>query len=287
MKKVLALVAGLMTYSAVYALPVYNPDQPELLKYGVFTCGDSCWGLELGFRGDYVFDRKVKHSGHRANLADRHKDVCDYSISTNAGQLTLNLWDRVDIYGWVGAAETHYEDQVRLVTSITPFETDWLNISGSTREGTAWGVGARAVLWQCGRTAVGIDGQYAHSEAKFKCLTINGVPVQEVTGLDLDSSRFKIRNSEWQVSLGISHRICWFVPYVAVKYSNFRGRFRSGDFLFSGALGTANADGHFRNRDVVGFVAGISLVDSERMHITAEGRFFDERALTVAADFRF
>jgi hypothetical protein len=285
MKKLLAIVAGLVTYSAVYALPVYNPDQPELLKYGVFTCGDSCWGFELGFRGDYVFDRKLKHSGRFDNFFDRHKDVCDYSISTNAGQLTLNLWDRLDVYGWVGAAEVEMEEQVRLLGSVT--STDWLNIHGRTKEGTAWGVGARAVLWQCGRTALGIDGQYAHSDAKFQCVTFNGVPVQSITGFNIDPSRFKVQNKEWQISLGVSHRICWFVPYVAVKYSNFRGKFRSSDFVFSTAVGNVNADSCFKNRDVVGFVAGISLVDSERMHVTAEGRFFDERALTVAADFRF
>jgi hypothetical protein len=288
MKKLLAIVAGLMTYSAVYALPVYNPDQPELLKHGVFTCSDSCWGIELGFRGDYVFDRKLKHSGRHENLEDFHKDVCDYSISTNAGQLTLNLWDRLDVYVWVGAAQTEFEEQVRLLGTFAP--TDWENIQGRTKEGTAWGVGARAVLWQCGRTALGIDGQYAYSHAKLQCLTLNDVPIQQISPFGIgpgeDPSKYNITNREWQVSLGVSHRICWFVPYVAVKYSSFRAKFR-GTVFTTTTFGTLDFDSCFKNRDVVGFVAGISLVDSERMHVTAEGRFFDEKALTVAADFRF
>jgi hypothetical protein len=283
MKKLLAVVIGLAAYSAVYALPVYNPDQPALLTHGVFTCGEGCWGIEAGFRGDYVFDRKLKFDKPGDNVADVHKDTCDYAISTNAGQLTLNLWDRLDVYGWAGAAASEFGAQARLHSS-TGFVGEWLNVHGQTKEGFAWGVGARAILWQCGRTAVGVDGQYAHSHANFQCVSSNGIPIQVPTN-GADSSRFSLNNSEWQVSLGISHRICWFVPYIAVKYSNFQGKFKGPDWI--GINGVFSGNAKFKNRNYVGGVVGISLVDSGKMHVTAEGRFFDERALTVAADFRY
>jgi hypothetical protein len=286
MKKLLAMIVGLAAYSAVYALPVYNPDQPARLKYGVFTHGDNCWGFELGFRGDYVFNRELRYAQGYANIADFQKDVCDYRISTNAGQVTLNLWRRVELYGWVGAAQVEFEEQVRLDGSTAGGITDWLNIQGRTKEAVAFGVGARAVLWKTARTAVGFDGQYARSHGKFQCVNINGVPVQQTTGVNLDPSRFSVTNKEWQLSLGISHRICWFIPYIAMKYSNFRGQFRSFSWTDPN-VGTVNASSGLRSKNGFGFAAGVSLVDSTRMHATIEGRFVDERALTVAADFRF
>lgn len=284
MKKIFAVLAGLLTYSAVYALPVYNPDQPELLKYGVFTCGDSCWGIEFGYRGDFVFDRKLKRK-NTGSVVDGNRRAPNYASSTNAGQLTLNLWDRLDVYGWCGATQTEFEFVADYVGTVTT--SPFYDIRGVTKEDFSWGVGARAVLWQCGRTAVGVDGQYSQRRANLHSLTFNGQPVQSFFTTLIDPDRFSLKNREWQVSLGISHRICWLVPYVAVKYSNVRARFHGPDVIPSTVIGTINPRLCYRNKDYVGFVAGVSLVDSERMHVTAEGRWIDERALTIAADIRF
>jgi Chlamydia major outer membrane protein len=290
MKKIYALFTALLTYSAVYALPVYNPDQPELLKYGVFTCEDSCWGLEFGYRGDFVFDRKLKKR-NEGNLFDYHRQVCDYQSSINAGQLTLNVCDRLDIYGWVGASQTEFETQVRFLLPVILQPTPFFNIRGRTKEEFAWGVGARAILWTCGRTAIGVDGQYAQTHSQFQCLSLDGIPIQNFLNPALqflDPSRFSLRHREWQISFGISHRICWLVPYAAVKYSNISSNIRGPNIFPQGVTtDTFSSRLKFRNKDYVGFVVGVSLVDSERMHVTAEGRFVDEKALTVAADIRF
>lgn len=286
MKKIFAVLAGLMTYSAVYALPVYNPDQPELLKYGVFTCGDNAWGLEFGYRGDFVFDRQIKIHNNNGNLSEYHKDLSVYRQMTNAGQITLNLWDRIDVYGWAGAVQSEFDADVNYLTAQGA-ALGFTNLRGRTQDGFAWGVGARAVLWQCGRTALGIDAQYSHSEADLQALSVNGVPVQAAVPFGLDPSRFSLRNREYQVSLGISHRICWLVPYVAVKYSNVRPEFEGPLLNPTSTVATFDPDLDFRSRNCVGFVFGVSLIDADRMHVTAEGRFIDEKALTVAADIRF
>jgi hypothetical protein len=288
MKKLFAMIAGLMACSAVYALPVYNPDEPALLKRGVFTCGGGNFGFEVGFRGDYVFNRRVKHKNHGDNLAEAHRNVCDYSINTNALQLTWDICNVVDLYGWVGGAEAEIEEQVRFAGTLA--STNWFNIHGRTNESTGWGLGARAVLWQCGRTAIGIDAQYAYSRPSFSCLSLNGVPVQESIangGFGIDPDKFFLRNGEYQFSVGVSHRICKFVPYVAVKYSNFDGKFKGPEIINSALPGNYQTTHEMKNRNFIGLAIGVTLVDVCKMNVTAEGRFFDENALTIAADFRF
>jgi hypothetical protein len=302
--KLFAVLASLMTYSAVYALPVYNPDQPELLKYGIFTGGDSGdFGIEVGYRGDFVFDRKLENKRNTIFGPTTKKDVPVYRSTINAGQLTLNLMDRFDVYGWAGARSSEVAKQLAfnvIAPIVGPISLPVRELSVTTKESLAWGVGARAVLWSSGNTAIGCDGQYAQSNAKFRSFTFNGVPIQAsglvdfVTNLPLDPSQFRDETREWQVSLGISHRICWMTPYVAVKYSDYESRVKGPEIGVPIAIpggptviAPLNPNHKARSRNNVGFVCGVSIVDAERMHVTAEGRFVDERALTVAADFRF
>jgi len=304
--KLFAVLAGLMTYSAVYALPVYNPGQPELLKYGIFTGGDSGdFGFELGYRGDFVFDRKLENKRSPILGAGTQNDLYGFSSTTNAGQLTINLWDRFDVYGWVGARNSELAKQVAFNViappPIGPVNLPIRDLRATTKDSLAWGVGARAVLWSSGNTSIGVDGQYAYSSAKFRSFTFNGVPIQAtpgivdaVTGLPLDPSQLRNKDREYQVSLGIAHRICWMTPYVAVKYSNFESQTHAPTVNVTIPTGPTtfilvplNPSQKARSRNNVGFVCGVSIVDAERMHVTAEGRFVDERALTVAADFRF
>jgi opacity protein-like surface antigen len=270
------------------------------LKYGVFTGGDSGdFGFELGYRGDFVFDRKLENKINAILGPGTLKDVYGYSSTINAGQLTVNLWDRFDVYGWVGVKNSEIAKQLAFtVAGVTAPVRD---LRVTTKDGLAWGVGARAVLWSSGNTAIGIDGQYADSKAKFRSYSFNGVPIQATGLLDLetllpvDPSQFRDKSREYQVSLGISHRICWMTPYVAVKYSNFESRITGPEIGVpvvppGGTVPVIvpfNPNNKARSRNNVGFVCGVSIVDAERMHVTAEGRFVDERALTVAADFRF
>jgi hypothetical protein len=295
MVRLLAGLIGLMTCSVIYALPVYNTDQPELLKCGILSSSDNLWGIEIGYRGDFVFDRKMKNK-RRSDLQPFTRNVSNFQNSINAGQVTLDLWNRIDVYGWCGSSQTDIIVPLNFQSIIpgTP-PSGLLNVHGHSHDKFAWGIGARAVLLQCGRTAVGIDGQYTQRRAQIECFSIDDVPIEvgrfvNIDGSLLSPNQFHARYQEWQVSLGVSHRICSLVPYVAVKYSEARHNF-SGPTLQVFPIvvggGVYAASVKFRSRNLVGFVAGVTIVDSERMHVTAEGRFFDENALTIAGDIRF
>jgi hypothetical protein len=299
MKKLVALL-GLAVCSVVYGLPVNNPVHPDLLKDGVFglnvPCGDYGWGVEFGYRGELVFDHRVKNRNALRNLFNFEEGLCKYRSTTSAGQLTLNFWDQIDIYGWMGASQSEFANQVDYLEPFAPFHTGFLNLHGSTREGFAYGYGVRVLFWECGPIAVGVEGQYARTKSKLECLTINGHPIQSSfflpNGDIIDSSHFTLKRRQYQVSLGVSYRMQWFIPYIAVKYSNIRTRFIGPDFVSSVAVpplptNLIHPELAFRNMAYFGGAAGFTIVDTERMELTAEASFIDEYALAISADFRF
>ncbi|MCX6995281.1 MAG: hypothetical protein NTY13_05695, partial [Chlamydiae bacterium] len=134
MKKILSLFTGIIAVGSAYASPVLSPNAAAVHTDGVFFCDDcSCWSLRAGFRGDYVFDRKVTSSG-RGNYDSA-------SIMSNEGVLTLNFWDRLDIYGLVGATNISISDR----WDSTLFGREVI-LDGNPGASTIWGVGARATI---------------------------------------------------------------------------------------------------------------------------------------------
>jgi hypothetical protein len=292
MKKTVGLIAVLMVCSGLSALPVYNPAEPQLLTGNLFFRAADDWGLEIGYRGDYVLDRKLKVK-NSSNLWDDSRDVCKYRTSIDAIQLTVDLCDRVDLYGWIGIGETVFNTQVGYRTALSA-QLPLADLAGATQSGSAFGFGARAVLWSCGRTAVGVDAQYGHSKSQLECLTVDGVPIQGVArfaGISrlVDPADLSVRNNEFQVSLGISHRLCRFIPYIALKYSNAHTKFKgpNADFIRFPTSGAARSSLQFESRCHVGLVLGATLVAIKAFQVTLEGRFIDEQAATLVADLRF
>jgi hypothetical protein len=140
--------------------------------------------------------------------------------------------------------------------------------------------------------AIGADVQYSRSRAKLECFAGNEIPVQNSvylagTTTPADPSDFSLCNYEFQASLGISYRICRLIPYLAVKYSYARSKLNAPAVTPVQFPAVFNPYLHFQNRGCVGFVVGATLVAAEACQVTAEGRFIDERALTITADFRF
>lgn len=279
-KKLLALITGLVAGSALYALPVLNPAAPALLTDGVFKCDEgNCWGIKFGYRGDFVYNKHMR---------DELTHVRNFALFANEGVLTLNLWDRLDIYGFVGAAHI----DIDTVGSDLFLATARDYFIAHTNTSTIGGVGIKAILWEacwgsCGTTYIGIDAQYEWlASAKIDRATINGTNV----ATNGASRKYK----EGQAALGISHKISNFlpvdlVPYVAVKYSGARSNFGGPvvGTLVPTAVGQAVNQADYRSQRHWGYAIGASLVDAGRMSVTAEARFIDETALTVAADIRF
>jgi hypothetical protein len=282
MKKLLTVMTAMVAGSALYAAPVLNPAEPALITDGLFLCDDDCWGLKAGYRGNFIYDKSFHKSSNSVN--NNNHNIYNFGYYSNSGVLTLNLWDRVDVYGFVGAANIDLDATHK--TNDTAVH--YVDVSFFSKTRTNWGVGAKVVLWETcwgnvGTTYIGLDAVYER---------LNSASIQHARIIDETHDFGDWTNQgarlgwyETQVSLGIAHRICNLVPYIAVKWSNGglngRGNYDNTDNSYDFNVPGAHASRHW------GYAFGVTLVDANRMTVTAEARFVDETALSVAAEFKF
>lgn len=297
MKKFL-LVAALLI-SPLYALPIGNPMDASLYSTGLFWeegcgkhCSDPCftwcdaWSLRLGFYGDYVYNRHMEElnvftwpSSSAGPTLYHTLPVSYFEVTTNAGLITLNLCNRVDVFATLGTSSIIYE----ATTNSTggSWITDLVEVR--TESGFAWSAGGRLTLWNCGCFYCGLEGQYAHSR----------MPLKDFYGFPFVSlDKVKLDYSDWQVGLGISYFIpvssVAFIPYAGLKWAGAKGSWSSPDgwidrpdhkvkdYLFS-----LKASKHW------GWGLGLTMLISEMATVTVEGRWADEKAFSLNGQFRF
>jgi major outer membrane protein len=283
MKKKLLIVLTSLISSSLFALPVGNPADATLLQRGpscesfnicdaapnwckLFTC---C----IGFYGDYVFDRHLEltHKANPSNCAFETK------ISTNAGYLAVNFWNRFDVFTTIGATSFHFSEG--LSTSGIPSENS-LEVQFNTRTDFSWSVGGRWTLLDCCGFLLGLEGQY------FACHPhLKDARDVAITSLDVD-----VDYREYQVGLGVTRRY-WFsnialAPYLGMKWSRVKttGLHRAVILTPFGSLATLI---DLKNEKDWGFAVGVTLVGCGQASITAEGRFVDEKAFHVKGQLCF
>lgn len=299
MKKLILGVLTLLSCGTVYALPVGNPSEACLINDGLFWeghCGcDPCapfkacceaFSFRAGFYGDYVFQRFLRN--RRANAPSTTRAQLDHSrLWTNAAYLAVNLCDKFDLFATLGNTKIWLEGNI---SSFFPLNgtpaTDGIRIELETRNEFSWSVGGRISLWDCGCTTLGLEGQYFRTEPRLNRLLAGGTAG---TNLPAPAPHIRAQYSEWQVGLGIAHRINFLVPYAAVKWTGNKLKWLHNPgpaalFIDRGDTLTLH---DLRNKKFWGYAVGVSIVDCEIGAITAEGRFGDEIAAYVNAQIRF
>ena len=272
MKKLVMLALSTLTSGIVCALPVGNPSDPSLLSDGIFCEGKGCdpcdpcttfWdciSFRAGFYGDYVFNRHMRIERRRGQSIEHTK------VITNAGLLVWNFYDRFDLFATLG--ETNIEIETGVKNSFTAAGTPFGRIVLETSSAFSYSVGARVSIWEVGNTTLGAEGQYFYSRPNVSRL-------EEAALAAVYPNKLDVRYREWQVGAGISHRINMFVPYIAIK----GGRTR--------IMGERGVLPNFINNKSWGYAVGVTLIGCERVSLTAEGRFADEKALHVNGQIRF
>lgn len=275
MKKLALTLLIVLSGGIACALPLGNPAEPTLMKDGVVwegLCADFCdpcvsWfdaiSFRAGFYGDYVFNRHLepKEGGSGAQ-------VDDTEYFTNSGYFVANVFDRVDLFTNLGVTTSNATIHVPLTGQEYSF---------CSAPAFSWGVGARAILFECDNFDLGAEGQYFNYRADLTRIVNKD---QRTLYPDDRQARYQ----EYQLGVGVSYRIWNLVPYIGAKWSHATLDLPSGLSWPTGEPVPLLDD---KNRFHWGYAVGISLVDCEKMSLTVEGRWPDEKAVYVNGQFRF
>lgn len=295
MRKLIVTALLMLSCGVVYALPVGNPAEASLVTWGVFLpgsngnqcnpcCNPCCfwfdsWNVRTGYYGDFVFNRNLKIDG---NGLGQGKAIQTTKLFTNAGYLALNICNKIDVFGTLGASRL----------SITTNETSWFATGNA--EGRfdwesffSWSAGARATLFARNHFLFGVEGQYFQTDPDLTTY------VSFSDGLyNYFNENNKMRYKEWQVGTGVSYAITCcspnlsIMPYAAAKWA--WSRLITGNFQFV-KTGTTDTFTIFdlKANKVNGFALGVSATYCDMICFTVEGRWCDEKACYVNGNFRF
>ncbi len=262
MKKWIALFL-LMTSTFVYAGPIGNPSVPEIIEEGFMISPAAGASVRVGYEGNFVSDARLTQYREGRGRVD------EFQLDINSGTLTLNVLNRVDFYGVLGASriKSNWRFEVNNVESRIETETNYR---------LAWSAGTNIALLTWGNTAFGAGGRYTYTDPSISWLTSNGVPINNV--------RTTIKFREWQGNLGFSHKIDIFIPYIGVKYSNAKARIIDADTIIAN---NGDASDHMKRNYHFGLYLGCTLSNAKLFMLNLEARLIDEEAFTISGDIKF
>jgi major outer membrane protein len=278
MKKIVATLLTFAWYQTLSALPLGNPLDPALLSNGWITgnhCCDSSFfkdnvGFRVGFYGDFVFNRYLEVDDKNQN------GVIDHTrIFTRAGYLIANIY-HWDLFATLGSSK--FSSLTGAGTYFVVDTSEWpLEIETDTS--FSWSIGARGILFELCGVTIGLEGQY------FQCdPTVIHTNFHQFMGASPEAhSTYR----EWQIGLGIGKRFREFIPYMGVEWSHVRwGSLNDKLVVFEDLLGEFFLL-NLKGQNPWAYSVGLTMVGSERVSITIEGRFAGDKALTINGQILF
>ena len=143
MKKIVILIL-IICASKTFAAPIGNPLNPEIIADGFFISPASFINFRLGYEGNFVSDARMDKKVGFGKVDNFKQDI-------NSGTLTLNLQNRTDIFGVVGAARLRSDWRFDNLGTMSRIELE-------TNYRLYWAAGGKIILYQWGSTALSVGG---------------------------------------------------------------------------------------------------------------------------------
>jgi hypothetical protein len=184
-----------------------------------------------------------------------------------------------------------FEPYVKLGTSVMEVKWDQHgnNVKVETDPGFAWGVGAKAKIWEfkdCG-VKLTLDAQYLNTELTVDRAKIGGSSA-EASAVDKD---FKMK--EWQASLLASKKFivpfgvndCYIIPYTGITYSSTDVDAKFIQSTTGLLYSTYNAS----DKNEIGLVLGCDVMPFFLSYylLNFELRLINETAITLGGTVKF
>lgn len=273
MKKFLALFTGVLAVCGLSANPMGNPADPVIYEDGINITGKSDTAFRLGYIGDFVMDRKL----HTKHATPSKTEIAEKDF--NGAELTVNMYDRFDIFGRLG---------------YSSFNTRWLatDISSgttarvSTRGDFAWALGAKGVVYQWDNTTVAVNGSYAQGNAKIDRAEVVGAGILNNYSYltHAASQNIKQRERKWNLGASVGYQIDNLSPYIGLQYVKDKSSFNCDHITVGSSMPALTKK---ENRKKIGGVLGFGMTTGKKASFNIEGRFLGELALALTGQARF
>jgi len=254
----------MISFSTLVASPSGNPAFPGILQKGFLIPREYSVNVRGGYEGDFVFDGNMKQ------VEEGSGGVDEYAVVANAGTLTLNFVDRLDLYTALGSSR--FCMQWRFTDPSNAIR----NLRAETENDFLWALGARGILWHSKNWKLGVNGRYSKTTNQLQWLTVDGVNAPTNGGC--------FSQSAWNANLGISYTIDFLSPYFAVNFEHVRSKISSQKVSIADA---GSRDNHFQNKIPVGINLGCTMSTGSYFMLNVEARLINEEAVTVSGDIRF
>lgn len=254
----------------VFSIAVGNPSDPGLYLNGVFTSNKKI----ASFRASYLYNNIYK-SEYKSNVSlDAKTDV---KMKIFASILTLNFFNRLDLYGILGQANFKFlgiEDALEFNDS-----------------GFAWGGGFKLILYKGNSIDFSFDGKYFSTKQRFDFFIVEKL----IYTLD---EPFCQHLEEIQGSLAISYKTPFLIPYIGATflYTLDTDIFPYSRIVPHPLVSVLNRGKdkalfetrEFKPQDYFGALLGISLIDKQKnATLNLELRLIDQNAFAFIGSFRF
>lgn len=229
-----------------------NPSAPLYIGEGFFI-PESAWAsIRLGYEGQFVTNARMS-------------DVDSFKVDSNSGLVTLNIKNRLDLFGSLGTARIRADWRVE----------DSFNVEMDSKYRFFKGFGARAVLFDWGKASLGVGGSWVSCKPALLRLVKNGALVNEGG---------KAKYHGWQANCALSYKADFLIPYVGIKYSSMKGQVSTrGEAIAKDGSPIMRT----KNRKKVGCIVGSAITKGKFFALNLEGCLIDEESFSVTGEFRF
>lgn len=240
-----------------------NPGEPALESHGIFTPIDTWCTVRATFFEDYIYHERFLN---QFEVAGTQEQKTFAQLVTNAGMLTINFKERLDLYGIGGTSCLQVNQEIF-----------------SKMQG-CWGFGGKLIIHRTKVFYVGADIKYFATDQKPLYFRSEGLAFNVV-------GDFELHYSETQVALGVSFLTRPLSPYVYATYliAKFNPHPMTAlvqwpyddTMLVDAVLNSAT------NKRRFGMALGTTLLSGEKASLAIESRMFNQNAVDVKLEIRF
>jgi len=218
------------------------------------------------FRRGLTFQSADRPPGHENDKPENFRICGGNNI---LGKVTCGIFDFLDVYLKLGAAD------YKLKGDVYVGDTRAVTEDLSAKWTFLYGGGAKLAHEVKYGWIIGLDAQYLTSDHELDFIATRS------SGAVTTATYSTCRIQEWHAAPYLARKIAKFTPYAGGRYSDLRLKQEGPDDPKRWDKLRFKADGN------IGVFIGTDWSPAEHIKLNVEGRFIDETALSVSAEYRF